>query len=32
MESLAQARGLELARLSAAEWEALWSEAKLNAS
>jgi ATP diphosphatase len=32
MESLAQARGLELARLSAAEWEVLWSEAKLNAS
>jgi len=32
MESLAQARGLELARLSPAEWEALWSEAKLNAS
>jgi MazG family protein len=32
MESLAQARGLELARLSAAEWDALWSEAKLNAS
>ena len=32
MESLARARGLELARLSAAEWEALWSEAKLNAS
>jgi MazG family protein len=32
MESLAQARGLELAGLSAAEWEALWSEAKLNAS
>ena len=32
MESLAQARGLELARLSPAEWEALWNEAKLNAS
>jgi MazG family protein len=32
MESLAQARGLELARLSAAEWDALWNEAKLNAS
>jgi MazG family protein len=31
MESLAQARGLELAELSAAEWDALWSEAKLNA-
>jgi MazG family protein len=32
MESLAHARGLELARLSAVEWDALWSEAKLNAS
>ncbi len=32
MESLARARGLELARLSATEWDALWSEAKLNAS
>ena len=32
MESLVQARGLELARLSPAEWEALWNEAKLNAS
>jgi MazG family protein len=32
MESLAQARGLELAQLSAAEWDALWNEAKLNAS
>ena len=32
MESLAQARGLELAQLSAVEWDALWSEAKLNAS
>jgi MazG family protein len=32
MESLAQARELELAQLSAAEWDALWSEAKLNAS
>ena len=32
MESLARARGLELARLSAAEWDALWNEAKLNAS
>jgi ATP diphosphatase len=31
MESLAQDRGLELAQLSAAEWEGLWSEAKLNA-
>ena len=32
MEALASSRGLELARLSPAEWEALWSEAKLNAS
>jgi len=32
MESLAQDRGLELAQLSAAEWDALWNEAKLNAS
>jgi nucleoside triphosphate diphosphatase len=32
MESLARARGLELAQLSAAEWDALWNEAKLNAS
>jgi ATP diphosphatase len=32
MESLARARGLELARLTAAEWDALWNEAKLNAS
>jgi MazG family protein len=32
MESLAGGRGLDLARLSAAEWDALWSEAKLNAS
>ena len=32
MEALAQTRGLELTRLSAVEWEALWSEAKLNAS
>ena len=31
MESLAQARRLELAQLSAAEWDALWSEAKLIA-
>ena len=31
MESLAQARGLELAQLSAAAWDALWGEAKLNA-
>jgi MazG family protein len=32
MESAARTRGLELARLSAAEWDALWNEAKLNAS
>jgi nucleoside triphosphate diphosphatase len=32
MESLAQARGLELVQLSAAEWDALWNEAKLNGS
>ena len=32
MESLAQARALELAHLSAAEWDALWNEAKLNGS
>jgi MazG family protein len=32
MESLVQERGLELAQLSAAEWDALWNEAKLNAS
>jgi nucleoside triphosphate diphosphatase len=32
MESLARARGLELARLTVAEWDALWNEAKLNAS
>ena len=31
MESLARVRQLELAQLSAAEWDALWSEAKLNA-
>jgi nucleoside triphosphate diphosphatase len=30
MEALALERGLELARLSAAEWDALWQEAKLN--
>jgi nucleoside triphosphate diphosphatase len=30
MESLARTRGLELERLSAAEWDALWREAKLN--
>jgi len=32
MESLAQARELELAQLSAAEWDALWNQAKLNGS
>jgi MazG family protein len=32
MESLAQQRGLELAQLSPGEWDALWNEAKLNAS
>ncbi|HYC09307.1 MAG TPA: nucleoside triphosphate pyrophosphohydrolase [Steroidobacteraceae bacterium] len=32
MEALARARGLELAALSAAQWDALWSEAKLNGS
>lgn len=30
MESLARARSLELKTLSAAEWDALWREAKLN--
>ena len=30
MESLARARSLELQGLSAAEWDALWREAKLN--
>ena len=30
MESLARARGLDLKGLSAAEWDALWGEAKLN--
>ena len=30
MEMLARARGLELKELSAAEWDALWREAKLN--
>jgi nucleoside triphosphate diphosphatase len=30
MESLARERGLELEGLSAAEWDALWREAKLN--
>lgn len=32
MERLAAQRGLVLARLSAAEWDALWEEAKLNGS
>jgi nucleoside triphosphate diphosphatase len=32
MELLAHERGLELAQLSAAAWDALWSEAKLNAT
>jgi MazG family protein len=32
MESLARARGLDLAGLTATEWNALWNEAKLNAS
>ena len=30
MEALARTRGFELAKLSAAEWDALWREAKLN--
>jgi nucleoside triphosphate diphosphatase len=30
MEALARTRGLELEELSAAEWDALWREAKLN--
>jgi len=30
MEALARARSLDLKQLSAAEWDALWSEAKLN--
>jgi ATP diphosphatase len=30
MESLARARGLDLKGLSAAEWDAMWREAKLN--
>ena len=30
MESLARARGLDLQGLSAAEWDALWREVKLN--
>ena len=32
MEALAGARGLSLKELSAAEWDALWREAKLNGS
>jgi nucleoside triphosphate diphosphatase len=32
MEAFARARGLELGALSAAQWDALWSEAKLNGS
>jgi nucleoside triphosphate diphosphatase len=32
MESLARERDLELQTLSAAEWDALWREAKLNAT
>jgi len=32
MEALAAERRLDLAQLSAAEWDALWNEAKLNAS
>jgi nucleoside triphosphate diphosphatase len=32
MESLARERGLELEALSAVQWDALWSEAKLNGS
>jgi ATP diphosphatase len=32
MELLARERGLELTQLAAAEWEALWNAAKLNAS
>jgi nucleoside triphosphate diphosphatase len=32
MESLARARGLDLKGLSAAEWDALWREAKLNST
>jgi MazG family protein len=30
MESLARTRGLQLERLSTAEWDALWRESKLN--
>ena len=32
MEALARARGLELEKLSAVEWDVLWREAKLNGS
>ena len=32
MEALAKVRGLALGALSAEEWDALWNEAKLNAS
>jgi ATP diphosphatase len=32
MEALAAQRRLDLAQLSPGEWDALWSEAKLNAS
>ncbi|HEX4387277.1 MAG TPA: nucleoside triphosphate pyrophosphohydrolase [Steroidobacteraceae bacterium] len=32
MEALAKGRGLALGALSAEEWDALWNEAKLNAS
>jgi ATP diphosphatase len=32
MEALAAERALALEKLSAAEWDALWCEAKLNAS
>jgi len=32
MESLARERGLTLERLSPAQWDALWHEAKLNGS
>jgi nucleoside triphosphate diphosphatase len=30
MEALARERALELSQLSAAQWDALWREAKLN--
>ena len=30
MEALAAQRGLQLKSLAAAEWDALWREAKLN--